>query len=120
MYYKFLKADGHAPYSGVKYHLPKGSRPGKWMPLVERLEECVSGYHACREEDLAKWIEDRLFECELSGNIREFKDKVCAQQIRLIREVKLNWRELAIEFAEHVAPLYTDLSARRVHHRGIS
>lgn len=108
MYYKFLNADGRAPYSGAKYHLPKGSRPGKWMPKVAKLEMCESGYHACREKDLINWIDARLFECELGGEILEFKDKVCAQRIRLVREIKLDWRGIAVEFAEHVAHLYTE------------
>ena len=48
-YYKFLTSDHKGPYSEFDFstYLPRGKRPGKWLPVVEQLEMCNSGYHAC-------------------------------------------------------------------------
>lgn len=72
-------------------YLPKGKRPGKWLPRlnVECLGICYWGYHACSIGQLPAWLDEneRIFECETKGASLSQGDKRCFQQIRLLREV---------------------------------
>ena len=90
-YYKVLTADGNSPYQYVKWHLPDGDKPGKWMPRVEgELERCVHGYHGCTLEQLSRWIEEncRVFLMEYKGEVHNAGDKVIGHKARLLRECK--------------------------------
>ena len=53
-YYKFLDEGNTGPYSNFDFtpYLPKGDKPGKWLPAVDALEMCDSGYHVCDADHL--------------------------------------------------------------------
>ena len=57
-YYKFLTADNKGEYSKFDYteYLPDGDKPGKWLPEIETLSICESGYHACKASNLLKCL----------------------------------------------------------------
>ena len=61
-YYKFLTADNTGEYSGFDFteYLPKGGKPGKWLPLIETLEECETGYHFCDKKNIVEWCNSQL------------------------------------------------------------
>ena len=58
--YKVLGPHGEAMNGGRgKWFLPRGGRPGQWMPRIEgRLVPCSNGYHLCRAKDLLTWLGD--------------------------------------------------------------
>jgi len=77
----------------------------KWMPHIDNINPCVSGYHVCREQDLVKWLHASIWEVEIKGRIIELEDKVVASDARLIRKVHA-WNDrtarlFACDCAEH-------------------
>ena len=85
-YYKVLYEDGTAFHGGKgSWFLPKGSRPGRWMPKIEHLKPCRSGYHVCEPRDLLEWIGPAIFEVEVRGKTIRAENKTVVQQARLIR-----------------------------------
>jgi len=67
--YKVLRKGGKCVYGQESWFLPKGKRKGKWMPRVEELISCQSGYHLCRKEDLVEWLNEEIYETEWKGKI---------------------------------------------------
>lgn len=59
-------AYGHGDYSG---YLPRGSRPGKWLPPVKPVL-CESGYHSC-EDPLGLLVHygPELYAVEVRGEV---------------------------------------------------
>ena len=92
--YKVLAAGGECCNGGKgKWHLPKGKRPGKWMPeIVGDIEPCINGYHLCRKKDLVGWLNIEIYEAEYRGDIVTADDKVVVRQARLVRRVD-TWNE---------------------------
>ncbi len=89
--YKWLRPDhtgvyGHGDYSGC---LPKGKRPGKWLPKVARPVTCEAGYHTVDLEHLPlHWADGAiLYEVECRGMADRSIDKSAWEQIRLVRQV---------------------------------
>ena len=110
--YKVLNTDGSAYHGGAgSWHLPKGERPGKWMPaIVGEIVPCRNGYHLCRETDLLDWLGPAIFEAEYEGKIIEVSDKVVVRNARLIRPCG-GWNEktarlFAADCAERVLPIF--------------
>lgn len=102
-YYKVLNNDLSCIYGEGKWVF------GEWMPHIENLVMCESGYHVCRPQDLVEWLGEAIFEVEISGRTLEGENKVVAQQARIVR--KLDWTEkkarlFAADCAERVLPLY--------------
>lgn len=112
-YYKVLAEGGSAYHGGYgKWHLPKGKRPGKWMPPLDGdLVPCRNGYHLCRRDDLVVWLGPVIWEVEARGEVLEAEDKVVARQARLLRRLD-NWtdrtaRLFACDCAERALKKYT-------------
>jgi hypothetical protein len=110
-YYKIL--DNGKPYNGGTgtWFLPKNG-PGEWMPKIEQLKPCISGYHLCRERDLVLWLGPEIYEAEGRGEKIVCDNKVVFQQARLIRRLD-TWTEktirlFACDCAERVAHLAKD------------
>ena len=113
MYYKVLNDDG-TPYHGGsgQWHLPDGDTPGEWMPRIDNIVPCESGYHLCREGDLLQWLGPAIFEAEYRGEVIETDDKIVVSEARLIRRLDA-WNErtarlFACDCAERVAHLNDD------------
>jgi len=64
------------------------NRPGKWMPLIKDIEPCRKGYHICQGPQVLKWLHTELYEVEIRGEQVREKDKIVAQQARLVRRIK--------------------------------
>ena len=109
--YKLLKDDGTPGNGGVgTWSLPKGKRPGKWMPSITPVIACKAGYHLCRARDILTWSLPTLWVAEGRGEMVEEEDKVVFSEARLLRKVEL-WnpriqQELACDFAEHTLHLF--------------
>ena len=91
---KCLTADHKGSYSGFDFtpYLPKGSRPGKWLPKVKELEICRSGWHGCDDADIIEYLQDEMYEVETRGNVIRDSDKWAATQMRLVRKCE-GWNE---------------------------
>ena len=113
MYYKVLREDGSPFHGGTgKWNLPDGNTPGKWMPHIDKLVPCSSGYHLCREQDLVEWLGPAIFEAEYRGEIVDCDNKIVVSEARLIRRLDA-WNErtarlFACDCAERVAHLNDD------------
>ena len=88
-YYKCLTADNLGPYSDFDFtpYLPTDDQPGPWLPKVERLEFCKSGYHACTREKLLDWLNAEMWEVEYKVEPEHRDDKVNGSCIRFLRRV---------------------------------
>jgi hypothetical protein len=110
-YYKFLTADGHAAHGVGKWNLPQGDQPGEWMPDIQGgIVPCSNGYHACRPQDVALWLNATMYELEYEGDIIEANDKVVGRRARLLRKIDA-WddrtaRLFAADCAERVLPIF--------------
>jgi hypothetical protein len=101
--YKFLHAEGIAPFTGWRWEPPSGERPGPWVEGGPQLHGCRSGVHACRGLHLPYWINDELWEVELAGRIVETDLKLTAERGRLLRRLQSWDVGLKGQFAEACA-----------------
>ena len=112
--YKILGKNGEPINGGSGYwHLPKGKRPGKWMPAILNIQPCVYGYHLVEAKDIAGWLSGRAFavyELEYRGSKIVQTDKVVVSQVRLVSRVgktcDRSLRLFACACAEHVLPIF--------------
>ena len=100
MYLKSLNKDNVGQHSGFDFtdYLPIGRRPGKWLPKVENIELCASGYHCFESKDLLEWMDDQLFEVELRGETIDGDAKTVGQQMRFVRRFD-DWNERNLRLA---------------------
>jgi hypothetical protein len=110
-FYKFLDANGKCVHGTGSWHLPSGKRPGKWMPRVERLTPCRSGYHVIESDaELHEWIAPELYEVEVRGErVEKSRHVGIYHEARLIKRVS-TWNErtarlFACDCAERVTHL---------------
>lgn len=92
--YKFLRADGTTVFSGFRWPMPQGGRPGAWLEAAP--VPCRSGIHACRPVDLPLWAGPVLYEVELGGDVVEDRSKVVAARGRIVRRID-EWDDAARE-----------------------
>ena len=93
MLYKALDQNGCAMHGGKsKWALPKGDKPGRWMPRLMGLIMCEHGYHLVRDATLLEWLGPRIFEAEARGAMMEEESKLCCESARLLRECT-GWNE---------------------------
>ena len=110
-FYKVLAADGSACHGGSgKWHLPKGKRPGKWMPVIENIAPCERGYHLVTLAQLPQWLGETIWIAEGRGEHLEQLDKHVFSQAQLIRKID-SWdartaRLFACDCAERVLAVY--------------
>ena len=113
MYYKILGDCGKPHLGGGAWHLPKGNRPGKWMPKIEALSMCNSGYHVTDAAHVIDFLDYgyHVYEVEVRGECLAEANKSCHQQARLLRELQWGEREARL-FACDCAERALDLWAR--------
>lgn len=114
-YWKVLDANGRSCHGGSfqwslpRWHRTKGWIPGAWTPLIEEIRPCSRGYHVCRDGDLLRWLNARIYACEVRGPIIEQSDKVVVGQVRLTCPTPwddVSARLFAVECASDVLSLY--------------
>ena len=113
--YKWLKPNYRGVYGHGDYtdYLPKGARPGKWLPKVANPKLCERGYHIVKIADLCfHWgsVGSVLFEVETRGIVVPDTDKSACESIRLRKQVGVLTKDVlisfAVECAEHVLPIF--------------
>ena len=92
-------------YKTVTSELKSGNgdctwKVGEWKTHHGELSLCKSGFHASIELlDALNYIQgDRFFVIEAKGKFVHNKDKFCATQMRLVKEVK-DFKNVCVEFA---------------------
>ena len=91
--YKFLDAEGRAPFTGTPWTPARVGRDD------DRCDACREGVHACRSADVAYWFDDAMWEVELDGEIIETRHKVVATRGPPVRRIT-DYPEAARELAE--------------------
>jgi len=64
--WKFLAPGAIAPFTGIRWPQPEGSRIASW---VEGRAAPARGVHACAVADLPYWFDVELWEVELEGPV---------------------------------------------------
>lgn len=112
MYYKSLTRDGLGVCSDFRWSLPKDGNPGQWHEAVDKVVECVSGYHACTKSQLIYWLSMRVFVVESQSPWKRFGDKSATKgPVRLVRELAWTDRSARLfvaDCAEYDLAAYED------------
>jgi len=100
--YKVLNEDGTPCHGGSG----QWNLHGKWMPFIQKLHPCKSGYHLCRRGDLVVWLGPVIWTAKYRGERLDCEDKIVVQQARIIKRLH-TWNErtarlFACDCAEHV------------------
>jgi hypothetical protein len=116
--YKFLNDDG-SPWSSVSgggpgttetWFLPKGKRPGRWMPEIRDIVLHVRGYRLCRPIGIALGIGPVLYRAEARGEQLTTGSWVTTGQARLLEHLEAwNIRTavlFAADCAERILPIF--------------
>ena len=111
MMYKILQDGGRPCVGGGQWYLPQGKLPGKWMPKIETLRMCESGYHVLDAACIIDFLDYgyHIFEVEVRGESFTRDYKACHQQARLLRELQWGEREarlFACDCAERALDLW--------------
>ena len=121
--YKIVSTD-FAPIHGGsgKWFAPTKAKPGKWMPAVDSVAACASGYHLIPAKSIVEWlprkpVEGYLCEAEGRGAQDSDGDKIAFAQARLLKVVgvldEVSMRLAAADMAERVLPISLPRSTRR-------
>lgn len=89
--YKFLGAGRIGRFTGFRWEADV------WVEATAA-EPCEAGIHACRVQDLPIWLDDELWEIELSGDLVAGERKIVATRGRLTRRIERWTPDLAHEF----------------------
>ena len=94
---------------------PTETKPGKWMPKVEDVCACESGYHLIPAKAIVEWLPRApltgyLCEAEGRGASDKDGDKVAFTQARLLKIVgvldEVSMRLAAADMAERALPIF--------------
>src|SRR5712692_6504514 len=92
--WKFLAPGAIAPFTGIRWPQPEGSRISSW---VEGRAAPGQGVHACAVEDLPYWFDVELWEVELEGPVTRAARQLIARRGRLVSRVE-DWPACQPEF----------------------
>ena len=93
--WKFLATGAIAPFTGIRWPAPEGSRGARW---VEGRASPGQGVHACAAEHLPYWFDEELWEVELDGPVTRAARQLIARRGRLVSRVD-DWPACQPEFA---------------------
>jgi len=111
MLFKVLDENGHSCNGGdATWPLPEDGKPGEWMPAIQELTPCNSGYHLVRAGGLLDWLGPRIWVAEGRGaHVHKDEHVEVYESARLVQATAWNdhkARLLACEYAERVLPLF--------------
>lgn len=115
-FYKIVGPNGEPLHGGSGlWAMPKASKPGKWMPKVENVEACRSGYHLIPAKAIVEWLPRApqtalLCEAEGRGAQDSDGDKTAFAQARILVIFgvldEVSMRLAAADMAERVLPIF--------------
>lgn len=97
------------------WHLPTKGKPGKWMPKLDRVKACSSGYHLVTAIGIVDWLPHApqtgvLWLAEGRGASDGDGSKTAFAQARLVKKIgildEVSMRLAAADIAERVLPLF--------------
>ena len=112
--YKITGMNGEAINGGSgSWHLPRGTRPGKWMAKVAEVRACHSGYHLIPAKAIFEWMprgSGVLWAAEGRGDQKSDGEKIAFSEARLLKKVgvldDVSMRLAAADIAERVLPIF--------------
>ena len=108
--YKILSPAGTACHGGTgTWNLPKGGKPGEWMPHVPCVGLCMRGYHLLDAAHLLEWNLLAIWTAEGRGEHLTDGSKHVYSEARLLRRTAWDDRSarlFAADCAEHVLPIF--------------
>jgi hypothetical protein len=96
--YKFLAAGAVGPFTGFVWPAPSAAGPGRWVEAPDRRGD--HGIHACRERDLAFWLDAELWRAELADPASDGQRQVVSPRARLLARIAAWDEHEARGFAE--------------------
>lgn len=112
--YKVL-TEGRSDFTGWRWSLPEGDRPGEWLRADGPIGLCVNGIHAASTEQLPQWLGDEIWEIELAGEVLEAEPALVSSQARLLRRIdawdeatRRRFVEMCLARAREIAARYPD------------
>ena len=81
--YRFVTDDLKSQHGNTQWQI------GKWQKCKGKLSLCHNGFHASQKpiDSLNYIFGTRWFECEAQGEILKDTDKVCASEMRIVKEI---------------------------------
>ena len=81
--YRFVTDDLKSEHGDTQWMI------GKWQKCKGKLSLCHNGFHASQKpiDSLNYIFGTRWFECEAQGEILKDTDKVCASEMRIVKEI---------------------------------
>ena len=114
--YKITGPNGEPLHGGSGlWHLPTKGKPGKWMPKLDRVEACRSGYHLVTAIGIVDWLPRSpqtgvLWLAEGRGASDEDGPKTAFAQARLVKKIgildEVSMRLAAADMAKRVLPIF--------------
>ena len=114
--YKITGPNGEPLHGGSGlWHLPTKGKPGKWMPKLDRVKACSSGYHLVTAIGIVDWLPHApqtgvLWLAEGRGASDGDGSKTAFAQARLVKKIgildEVSMRLAAADIAERVLPLF--------------
>src|SRR5437763_16980036 len=92
--WKFLATGAIAPFTGIRWPAPEGSRGARW---VEGRASPGQGVHACEIEHLPYWFDEELWEVELDGPVSRSARQLVGRRGRLVARID-DWSSARDEF----------------------
>jgi hypothetical protein len=83
--YKFLAPGAIGPFTGFAWPVPSAAAPGRWVEAPDDRED--HGVHACRERDLAFWLDAELWRAELADPVTDAQRQVISPRARLLERI---------------------------------
>jgi hypothetical protein len=103
--YKFTRPGGRSPFTAFTWPV------GEWVEAEGELSLCRNGIHACRPEELPRWVNDELWLVELEDVDEERDGLLLARRGRLVERIHAWNEETARELARSCAAVITKLAA---------
>ena len=92
MWYKVLDEKAQSIHGGrAQWFPPQAGEPGEWMPKVEHIIMCQSGYHLVDKYTILQWLGPSIWKAEpggISSQSNPEMGKIVAQQARLIAKME--------------------------------
>jgi len=116
--YKFLGSGAIAPFTGFRWPVPASGEAGPWVEARSSFPQ--RGIHACREVDLAYWLDAELWRAELTDPVIEDRRQVVSSRGRLLSRVAGWGPEMSARFAEQAALMARDRVAAALDRAGLA
>jgi hypothetical protein len=97
--FKFLRAGGVGPFSGFRWPVPTGARPGEWVTPEGAPPPFDDGVHAASVDQLAYWVNQELFEAELEDPVGRER-AIVGPRGRLLRRVEVWGPDVVNDFVK--------------------